>query len=181
MVSNEAIEIMRMLWTGEFVDYFGSFYTVEGAKLYTHPREPLPIIVGASGPKAASLAGTLGDGLISTDANREIIKIFEKNGGASKPKYAQITVSYDQNAEKAKRTAHKYWRFTGLPSPLNTELRLPYDFDKASSIVTPDMVTESIVCGPNVEDYLDEIQKYVSAGFDNLYIHQVGPNQDAFF
>ena len=89
-------------------------------------------------------------------------------------------MSYDQNAEKAKRTAHKYWRFTGLPSPLNTELRLPYDFDKASSIVTPDMVTESIVCGPNVEDYLDEIQKYVSAGFDNLYIHQVGPNQDAF-
>ncbi len=176
----EAIEIMRTLWTGEFTNYYGEYFTVEGAKLYSHPQQDLPLLIAASGPKAADIAGTYGDGLIATSPDKKLVKQFEKLAGTEKPKYAQITVSYDTNEEKAKKIAHRYWRFTALPSPLSSDLRLPMDFDKASSIVTPDQVAESIVCGANAEDYLSEISKYTSAGFTNIYLHQVGPNQQGF-
>ena len=177
----EAIEILRQLWTGEFTDYFGIYYTVEGAKLYSAPEDDIPLIISAYGPKAAEIAGRYGDGFITTSPSKQLVKQFDKIAGPGKPKYAQITVCFDTDRERAKRTAHKYWRFTGLPSPLNTELRLPMDFDKASALVTVDKVAESIVCGPDVDQYIQSIQEYVNAGFDNIYIHQVGPNQDAFF
>lgn len=176
----EAIAIIKILWTGEFTNYFGKYFTVEGAKLYSHPEEQLPLLVAASGAKAATLAGELGDGLISTGPEKKVIKQFEKSGGSGKPTFAQITVSYDQNEEKAKKIAHRYWRFTALPSPLSSDLRLPMDFDKASSILTPDQIAETIICGANIEDYINEVSKYVSAGFNNIYFHQVGPNQDGF-
>jgi len=43
-----------------------------------------------------------------------------------------------------------------------------------------EQVSQSIICGANPDDYLHEVSKYVSAGFENIYIHQVGPNQDGF-
>lgn len=177
----EAIEIMQTLWTGELTNFYGNYYTVEGAKLYTHPHSPIPLIISAYGEHAARLAAKYGDGFISTAPNKQLVKEFEKNGGMGKRKFAQITVCYDQNIERAKKTAYEYWKFTGLPNPLNTELRLPQDFDSASQLVTIDTLAKSIVCGPDIHDYMQQIQTYISAGFTDIYLHQVGPNQEAFF
>ncbi len=61
----EAIAVMRKLWTGDLVSHKGKYYRLRKAKLYTPPKEKIPIFVGASGPKAAELAGRVGDGLLT--------------------------------------------------------------------------------------------------------------------
>ena len=61
----EAIEIIRRLWQGDQVSYWGNYYVVENARIYTLPEELPPIMVAAVGANAIELAGRLGDGLIS--------------------------------------------------------------------------------------------------------------------
>src|SRR3954451_3007112 len=58
----EAIEVMRKLWTGEQVSHRGEHYTVQSARLYTCPDTPPPVLVSGFGPKAVDLAGRVGDG-----------------------------------------------------------------------------------------------------------------------
>src|SRR5438552_901542 len=70
----EAIEVMRLLWQGGEQTYRGHFYTVENARLFTLPDEPLPVMIAASGTRAAQAAGRIGDGLISTKPEAEIVK-----------------------------------------------------------------------------------------------------------
>lgn len=54
-------------------------------------------------------------------------------------------------------------------------------FDQATSIVTEDMVAQGVVCGPDPEQHKQNIQEYVDAGYDEVYVQQIGPNQKAFF
>src|SRR2546423_9342606 len=62
----EAVEVMRELWTGEFVDHHGEYYMVENARIYTLPDEPVPVYVSGFGPKSIDLAARIGDGYVST-------------------------------------------------------------------------------------------------------------------
>jgi coenzyme F420-dependent glucose-6-phosphate dehydrogenase len=67
---------------------------VENARLYTLPERPPEIVVAASGPKAAELAGEFGDGLVATAPDREVVTTFDTAGGTGKPRYAQLTVCW---------------------------------------------------------------------------------------
>lgn len=106
----EAIDVIRELWTGESVDHYGEFYTVEDARLYTLPPSAPPIFVAASGEQAAELAGKAGDGLIATSPERALVQRFEAAGGARKPRYAQITVCWAKDEASARRTAFESGR-----------------------------------------------------------------------
>src|ERR671925_2086247 len=86
----EAIEVMRLLWQGGRQTHRGKHYTVEGARIYTLPAESPPIAVAAAQPRAAELAGKLGDALISVAADEEVVQRFEDAGGKGKPRYGQI-------------------------------------------------------------------------------------------
>src|SRR5205807_8574546 len=84
----EAIGVIRLLWSGGWHTHHGRFYTVEHARVFTLPDTPPPIMVAATNPSAADLAGRVGDGLISTIANADLIKTFERAGGKGKKRYA---------------------------------------------------------------------------------------------
>ena len=172
----EAIQVIRLLWQGGNQSHHGRYYTVENARLYSLPEEPIPVVVAASGPKSSELAGRLGDGLCATKADKSTVEVYEQNGGTG-PKYAQMTVCWAPDEASARKTAHELWAFSSLPGELSQELPTPAHFEQAVSIVTEDMVAESIVCGPDPEKHLAKIQEYVDAGFDHVYVHQVGPNQ----
>ncbi len=47
-------------------------------------------------------------------------------------------------------------------------------------MVTPDDVAEKIPCGPDVDQIRQSIDEYANAGYDHVYIHQIGPDQEAF-
>jgi G6PDH family F420-dependent oxidoreductase len=177
----EAVGVIRRLWSGDLVSHRGRHYTIENARIYTRPPEPPPILVAASGRKAAALAGRMGDGIISTTPDAEALKLFSASGGEGKPRYGQITVCWAANEATARRTAHEFWPTAALAGGLRQELPLPSHFEQAAATVREDDVAREIVCGPDPEAHLDQIRAYRDAGFDHIYIHQIGPDQEGFF
>ena len=176
----EAIEVIRLLWSGDLVSHAGRYFTVENARLYTRPEEPIELYVAAGGEKAAEIAGELGDGIISTAPKTELLDTFDAAGGRGKGRYGQLTVCYAETEAEARRTAHEVWPNAALAGDLGQELPLPQHFEEAATMVTEDAVAEAVVCGPDVERHIAAIGKFVDAGFDHVYVHQVGPEQEAF-
>jgi len=177
----EAIDLMRTLWQGGFQSYKGLYYQAEDARLYTLPDDPIEVMVAAAGPAAAELAGRVGDGIVCTSPDADLIKTFEEAGGKGKSRYGQFTVCWAASEEEAAQTALKIWPNGGIPGELGQELPLPRHFEQAAQLVTEETIAESVLLGPDPQPYLDKIQEWADAGFDHVYVHQVGPDQDGFF
>lgn len=177
----DAIEVIRKLWEGEDVTHRGPHYLVEGARIYSMPERPPPIYVAAAGPRATTLAAKQGDGLISTVPSRDLVSRFEKEGGEGKPRYAQIHVCWAEREEEARRTAHRYWPNSALPGELGQELPMPRHFEQAAQLVDEEDVAKTITCGPDAERHVAAVREYVDAGYDHVWVHQVGPDQEGFF
>jgi G6PDH family F420-dependent oxidoreductase len=175
----EAITVMRLLWQGGNQSHHGKYYTVENARLYTLPEQPVQLMIGASGQKAAEHAGRLGDGLISTSPDKKIVQTFQGAGGRG-PIYGQLTVCWAQSNEQAVRTAHKIWPNSAIPGELGQELPTPAHFEQAAQMVRPEDIAKQVTHGPDAQPYLEKIDEYVEAGFDHVYLHQIGPDQDGF-
>jgi len=176
----EAIEVIRALWEGSLVNHYGEHYVVEQARIYTLPPNPPPVFIAASASGSAGLAGELGDGLISTVPSQEIVEAFEAGGGARKARVGMLHVCWAETEAQGLETAHRWWPNSALKGNLGQELRLPADFEAASALVRPEDVAELTACGPDPERHLAEVRKFVEAGFDHVYIHQVGPEQEGF-
>jgi coenzyme F420-dependent glucose-6-phosphate dehydrogenase len=176
----EAVAVMRQLWEGGYQSFDGAYYTVENARIYTLPDEPPPIVMAAAGPKAAELAGSVADGLWAVAPNGELVDTFRQAGGEG-PRYGQVTVCWAPDEDSAKKTAYEWWPNAGLGGELSQELPLPRHFEQAAQLVTPDDLAEKIPLGPDPERHLESIKAFVDAGYDHVYIHQIGPDQDGFF
>jgi len=176
----EAVGLIRDLWGGSLVTHDGQYFPVHTARLYTLPDQPPPIMVAASGTEAAQLAGHVGDGLISTAPDPDIVGTYRDSGGDG-PKYGMFHVCWGPDEEQAIETAHRIWFNAAIPGALGQELPLPAHFEQAAKNVRPDDVAGRVVCGPDPERHLAEITKYAEAGFDHVWVHQIGPDQDGFF
>jgi coenzyme F420-dependent glucose-6-phosphate dehydrogenase len=176
----EAIEVIRLLWEGGLQSHRGKHYTVENARLYTLPDEPPPIIVAAAGPQAVEIAGRIGDGLFGLLPDPEVIARFEQAGGKGKPKYGQLHVCWAASEDEAKTTALEWWPNAAVSGNLNWELPLPSHFEDASDWADEDAIAGSVVCGPDPERHVEGILEFVQTGYDHVYFHQVGPDQEGF-
>ena len=176
----EAVALMRELWHGELTTHRGPHYTVEGARLYTVPEEPIEVMVAAAGKESAELAGRIGDGFVGTSPERELIERFEEAGGSGKPRFGQVTVCWAESEAEARRTAYEVWPNAALRGPLGQELPLPSHFEEAAAMVDEEDVAGVVVCGPDPERHAEAIDAFVDAGYDHVYVHQVGPDQAGF-
>lgn len=175
----EAVDLMRHLWEGGSQSYYGDHYIVENARIYTLPDEPPPVVVAAAGPKAGRLASDIGDGLMSTAPNEDLVKTFDSTENGQRPKYIQIKVCYDEDEAKARKLAHRLWPTVAMPGQLGQETATPMLFESIAELVTEDQVAEKIVCGPDEERHAENIQQAIDAGFDHIAVVQVGPDQEA--
>jgi coenzyme F420-dependent glucose-6-phosphate dehydrogenase len=176
----EAIDVIRLLWQGGYQSHHGRHYTVEQARLYTLPEEPPPIMIAADKEDAAELAATAGDGLIGTSPDEELLSQFEAAGGKGKPRFGQVTVCWAEDEASARKTALEWWPNAALPGELSQELALPRHFEQAAQLVSEDAVAETVVCGPDPDAHRSAIEEYAEAGYDHVYVHQVGPDQEGF-
>ena len=175
----EAIEVIRLLWEGGEQTHRGEHYTVDHARLYTLPEDPIPIVVAADKPRAAELAGSLGDGLITTAPDEEIVSTY-RAAGCEGPRYGQVRLCWAEDAEEAKQTAFRLWRHSGLGGTLSQELPRPSDFDAVAESVTQEMAIEDVPCGPDPEPVVALVRAWQEAGFDHITLHQIGPDQEGF-
>ena len=177
----EAIEVIRLLWRGGSQTHHGRHFTVEDARIYTLPETMPPILVAAAGGRAAELAGRVGDGLIGTAPDPQVMESFSAAGGEGKPRYGQLTVCWAADEAEARRTAAEWWPTAAISGELGQELPLPRHFEQAASMVSEDQIAEKVICGPDPDRHAEAIQQYASGGYDHVYVHQVGPDQEGFF
>jgi G6PDH family F420-dependent oxidoreductase len=177
----EAIEVIRLLWDGGLKSHRGKHYRVENARLYSLPDELPPILVAVAGEKSTDLAAELGDGLFGTSPVSETVERFRQHGGQGKPTYGQLDVCWAETEEEAKRTALEWWPNAATSGSHAFELPLPAHFEQITEWVEEDDIAESIVCGPDPQRHLDAIGEFAEAGYDHVYMHQVGPDQEGFF
>jgi G6PDH family F420-dependent oxidoreductase len=185
----EAVEIIRRLWTGETVDHEGKHFTVENARLYTLPDEPTPLLVAGSGEKAAALAGRIGDGFIGVEPKKELVEAFDAQAPAtgtpaangSRPKYLQVNVCVAGTEAEARRIAFEKCPTVALAGELGNLLPSPTHYEEAVQLLSEDDVAKVILCDPDPEAHVAKLQEGIDAGFDHLHVYQVGPDQERFF
>jgi coenzyme F420-dependent glucose-6-phosphate dehydrogenase len=177
----EAVAVIRRLWRGGLQSYHGHHFTVENARLYSLPEVLPPLLIAAGGPRGAEQAGRLGDGLVGTEPNADLLATFDKAGGTGKPRYGELTVCWAQEVSTARRIAKEHWPTAAMESSLSWELPLPEHFEAVAELVTEEQVAESVTCGPEPADHLKAIAKYAEAGYDHICVHQIGKEQKGFF
>ena len=68
----------------------------------------------------------------------------------------------------------------GLPGELPQILPTVRHFEQATELVTRDMIAEATPCGPDAGPVIAAIQEHVDAGYDEVYVGQIGAEWDVF-
>jgi G6PDH family F420-dependent oxidoreductase len=176
----EAVDVMRQLWTGEQVTHHGTHYTVENARLYSLPDERVPVYVSAFGPKAMSLAARIGEGYCGTAPDADLVKRYHDEGGTG-PTQGGLKVCWGPDRDDCIDAVHRLWGPNSVPGELSQELPMPAHFEQAGQLVTREQVAEKYSCGPDLDEHLQSFQEYRDAGYDELYVSQIGGAGEDFF
>jgi G6PDH family F420-dependent oxidoreductase len=180
----EAVDVIGALFDGSDdgrVNYRGSYYNVESAKLWDLPEERVPIGVAVSGADSCRLAGEKADIMVAVEPKSELVEMFHSAGGEGKPIVGQIAICYDEDRDAAIERAHDQFRWFGLGWKVNADLPNPDSFEAATQFVDPEQVASALSCGPDVEAHVEAIRPYVEAGFTEVAIVQIGGgHQEAF-
>jgi G6PDH family F420-dependent oxidoreductase len=177
----EAVEIISALLDGGVVNFRGTHFQVETARLWDLPDERVPIGIAVSGERSCSLAGRKADLMIATEPKPELGDMFDAAGGQGKPRVGQIAVSYGTDREECVRIAHEQFRWFGLGWKVNADLPNPVSFNDATQFVTPEQVGEQLPCGPDVEEHVEKIRPFLDAGFTEVALVQIGGDRQAEF
>lgn len=176
----EAIEVIRELWSGEIVNFHGDYYDVEQARLYTLSEKLPPIYIAATKERITKLAATQ-DGYINTSPDEEMVKLFLDEAGKDKPRVGKADVCYAATEDEGAKTALEWWPHSWAGGNLNQELLLPEDFAALEDGNSLDKVKEAMAVGPDVSGLVDKVKEFEDAGFSHVTIHQYGPDQNGFF
>jgi len=177
----EAIELMKKLWTGETVTHHGRyFHLTEGRMGFTPVQKPHPPIwIGAQSAGAAERAGRLGDGLLappqSTIPNiQEHAKVFYAARRArgltdQAPIGAFRNVCIAERREDAYKLAEsvlpggfEYYKKVGLQEKTTVELVLPFEQE----------VRERAIVG-DPDECVERILEYEAAGVTHIYVRLI--------
>jgi coenzyme F420-dependent glucose-6-phosphate dehydrogenase len=175
-----ALPVLQRLLGGETVTYESRWFTVERAKLFTCPDAPPPIYVAASGKRTAQVAGELADGLIGASPDPRVVTAFEAAGGEGKPRLAKLTMCWAADEDDARRTALEWFPNSALPGAALSDLARPEDVEAVAALVGEADISRFVSCGPDPEVHLRAIARFVAAGYTEVYLHQIGPDQDGF-
>lgn len=179
----ECVQVIRQLFRGETVNHHGRV-TVEGARLYTVPQQPPPLIAAAVTSETAAWAGSWADGLITVHKPhaelKETVEAFRSNGGAGKPVYLKVQLSYALTEEAAIRGAHDQWRTNIFNSTVLGDLWQVEQFDALGELVQPKEMTDMVRMSSSLQQHIDWIKRDMELGFERIILHNVNREQELF-
>ncbi|MBX3072116.1 MAG: TIGR03557 family F420-dependent LLM class oxidoreductase [Thermomicrobiales bacterium] len=185
----ESIEIIQKLFTGKVVKYRSQHFNVESARIYTMPEAPPPIYVATAGPIQSYRTGKMTDGLITVGAADEKLKMlmerFEKGAleagkdPSKMPKIIQLKVSLAETDELAVERAVKEWPNGGMAFPKG-DIRNPEDFEAMAKLVEPKHFKNRVLMTADLDQHRAYVQRFIDLGFDEVIIHNVNREQEAF-
>ncbi len=177
----EAITIIRELHTGELVTWQGEYFRIDSARIWDLPDGGVPIGVAVSGDKSVARFAPLGDHLITTEPEAELLASWATVHEGPSRSIGQIPICWGPDREAAIEMAHDQFRWFGGGWSVNADLPTPAGFEGASQFVRPEDVADSIPCGPDLDEIADAVREYAAAGFTDVALVQVGDaNQQRF-
>jgi len=175
----EAVEVINNLWRGGWQNHHGRHYTVENARIFSLPDKLPPVYIASACARSARLAAKC-DGIICTQPNSSTIESFEQAGGKGKPRFGQLTVCWARDETQARKQALEQWPNAAISGQSSFELPLPRHYEELAKRVTESEIGSSVICGPDPKKHLDAIREFADAGFDHVFVHQVGRDQKGF-
>lgn len=175
----EALEIIRLLWSGGYHSYEGRHLRLVDAQVFDLPEELPLIAVAAGGAQAARLAAELGDAMFVTEPKSSLVDAYVQAGGTG-ARYAEVPLSWAPDETTAVESAHAIFRFGLTGWKIQSELPNPVSFDAATAFIRPEDVKETFGCGPDVERHIEVVTQFAEAGNDHLVLTNAGPDPDGF-
>ncbi len=175
----DAIEVIRSLWTGREVDHRSKHYTVKG-RLYDPPMQPIPLLTAANGKKSMRLAGKLGDGLITDPLTwREHQSEWEAGAKDARKNTAQMPVMIEHfvvvGDVKEAATDAELWRFL----PEAHAIRDPKELQqRAISELSIDAILGDWSVGTDPQVHIEGIQRLFESGATIVNIHPAQKDQE---
>ncbi len=185
----EAVSVMRKLWTGDFVNFEGEYYKLREARLYDIPGTPIPLIIAASGKKMVHAAGRLGDGILTVASIPEFKSLIMPNlaEGAKEAgkdpekliKMVELKISYDESYDKAFDQC-RFWNTTAIHGHIGLSSD-PREFERvANEQVTDERIKELWFVTTSMDEVISRVETYIEAGYDWIQLHSCSPNEENF-
>jgi len=175
----EALEIIRLLWSGGYHSYRGEYLDLEDARVFDLPDELPVIAVAAGGPQAAKLAAELGDGMFGTQPKPELFDAYHRAGGSG-PTYGEVGLAWAEDEASAVKAAFESSRWSLTGWKVMSELPNPANFEASARFVREEDVAKQMPCGPDAAKHLEAIREYETAGYDHVVLTNNGPDPDGF-
>lgn len=188
----EAIGLIRELWTGQKVSFDGCYYQTKKAKLYTLPKNDIPIYISSLVPESAYIAGYYGDGLLTVGGEsdmqkyEQILSQFEKGAQDSgkstenMPKAIELFVDYGVDPEVSIKSFMEFWAGALIPALFANKIYTPEMSAQNGKVVSPEAVRKHVCLSENPENHISFVKKYIDLGFTHIYFHSAAPDQIAF-
>jgi G6PDH family F420-dependent oxidoreductase len=173
----EAVEVIRELLSGQLITHRGRHYTVETTRLHSVPDVPPAVFMSGIGDKAIELTGRIADGYMCVQPNADFVRLYRESGGGGRPVQGGLKVCWGANEAQARKTMDQLWPTDVIPGGF-ARSRSRHS-GQVAELVSKDMI--SAPCGPDPSVHLAGIREYVRAGFDEVYIGQVGGDFEGFF
>ncbi len=187
----EAILLIKKLSNEERVSFEGSYYRTQRATIYDRPKKPVPIWIAASGPRAAVLAGEVGDGFICTSGKGTALyrdsllpKLEEGLARASRnasqiERMIEVKVSFDSEESRAREDT-RHWAALALTPEEKTGVEDPVEMEALAAALPLERAASRWIVSADPEAQVEAIRPYVELGFRHLVFHAPGPDQPRF-
>lgn len=183
----EAIKIIKLLWSKDFVNFRGRYYRLRKANLYTKPQTPPPLYVAANGPTVAELAGEYADGFLTipfpkshyTNVLFPALERGARRAGRTSEgidKAVEIYVSYDEDYNKALASI-RCWAGTALPFVFSYPISDPRQIESYGRLVGNEQLAKSWCIGTSPEQHIKRIEDHIRSGFKNIHISSSSPDE----
>ena len=186
----EAVELIRLLFSKDFVTFEGKYYRTRNATIYDRPEQPIPIYISAGGPVAAKFAGRAGDGFICTSGKGDelyrdkllpAVEEGAKEAGrdpATIERTIEVKVSFDTDRERALRDT-RIWAALALPAEDKAGVEDPREMERRAEAVA-DQAHGRWLVSDDPDEHLEQIRPYIELGFTHLIFHAPGDDQSRF-
>lgn len=179
---DESLGVMRRLLAGEEVSHDG-LVRVHRARIWSRPESPPPLLGAAVSAETAEwLAGRV-DGLAtvaqSPDSLRRVVEAYRSAGGEG-PCVLQVHLSLAETDAAALALAEDQWPNGLIGPPRAWDFDQPEDFDAAVADPDETELRKAVLVDADAAALAERIAELVGIGFDRVYLHHVGKDQDAF-
>ncbi|TLQ01093.1 glucose-6-phosphate dehydrogenase (coenzyme-F420) [Nesterenkonia salmonea] len=187
----EAVRLIRALWGEDRVSFSGDYYSTVDASIYDKPDSPVPVYIAAGGPTVAKYAGRAGEGFICTSGKgmelytEKLMPAVAAGAAANGRDFSQIDrmieikLSYDPDPQAALENT-RFWAPLSLSKEAKYTIDDPVEMERAADALPIEQIASRWIVSSDADETVDQISRYVDAGFNHLVFHAPGNDQRRF-